>query len=265
MTTPTPTTTTTPSLPLPQLDLSEGKTLPNANHDAYSLVEIFSSCEGEGVQAGIPMTFVRFSKCNLACDFCDTPYNRVAFKTSEAALAGIITEQDPAWVKFTGGEPTMQLRGTLIQSLKTYNPNVKCCMETNGMLWSDAIPLLDYVVMSPKRHYTNITDPIPAEKWVAKKWLEHDRGPDELRFIITGPDDDWFGEHPMFLKAKSLVFSPVFDPVDLPVWHKSGMGHPGCKGVVDPVALNQCLRLVDKYKHLGARLSVQVHKMIGAR
>ena len=34
--------------------------------------EIFYSIEGEGVRVGQPTTFVRLSKCNLRCHFCDT-------------------------------------------------------------------------------------------------------------------------------------------------------------------------------------------------
>lgn len=260
-----PTAPTTPSFPLPQIDLSEGKVLPDARDSAYSLVEIFSSCEGEGAQCGVPMTFVRFSKCNLACSFCDTPYDRVAFKASEITLADLILEHKPAWIKFTGGEPTLQLRASLINTIKASDPSVKFCMETNGMLWSDAIPLLDYIVISPKRLRSEGVE-IPKEKWLHPEWMLLTRTwvPDELRFIVTSSSDDWFEEHPLFSYANHIVFSPVFHGIDLPEWHQSGMGHPGCKGTVDQVSLNQCLRLVDKYKKR-ARLSIQMHKIIGAR
>ena len=37
--------------------------------------EIFYSIEGEGLRVGQPTTFVRLSKCNLRCNFCDTVFD----------------------------------------------------------------------------------------------------------------------------------------------------------------------------------------------
>ena len=38
--------------------------------------EIFYSLQGEGGRAGQASIFIRLAKCNLACDFCDTDYER---------------------------------------------------------------------------------------------------------------------------------------------------------------------------------------------
>lgn len=39
------------------------------------VVEIFKSIEGEGVRAGLPVTFIRLYGCNLRCEYCDTKYS----------------------------------------------------------------------------------------------------------------------------------------------------------------------------------------------
>src|SRR3546814_18916937 len=36
--------------------------------------EIFASLQGEGPSAGTPVEFVRLSRCNIACVWCDTAY-----------------------------------------------------------------------------------------------------------------------------------------------------------------------------------------------
>ena len=43
------------------------------NHTA-NLVEVFSSVQGEGPYIGYKQLFMRFSDCNLNCNYCDTNY-----------------------------------------------------------------------------------------------------------------------------------------------------------------------------------------------
>ena len=89
--------------------------------------EIFASMQGEGPSLGRPSTFVRLSRCNLACVWCDTAYtwhfagdNRLhrdglVFERQTNQLT--LTEQDtaariaalsPDRLVITGGEPLLQ-------------------------------------------------------------------------------------------------------------------------------------------------------------
>ena len=43
-----------------------------------TLVEIFSSVQGEGLMVGERQVFLRFGGCNLECAYCDTPAAKVA-------------------------------------------------------------------------------------------------------------------------------------------------------------------------------------------
>ena len=111
--------------------------------------EIFASLQGEGPSAGTPVAFIRLSRCNLACTWCDTAYtwhfegdnrphrddvtfdkasNQVAFSPEKAAarIAGLGQKR----LVITGGEPLMQC-GPLADMLAIL-PDIEVEIETNG-------------------------------------------------------------------------------------------------------------------------------------
>jgi 7-carboxy-7-deazaguanine synthase len=137
----------------------------------YSVKEIFYTLQGEGMHAGRPAVFCRFSGCNLwnglekdrdqaVCKFCDTDFVGTdgtfggKFSTAEA-LANQINELWPEghgqrYVVFTGGEPLLQLDATLITKLHKYDFTI--AVETNGtILAPDGI---DWLCVSPKSQTT---------------------------------------------------------------------------------------------------------------
>lgn len=51
--------------------------------------EIFYSLQGEGYHIGTPAIFVRFSGCNLKCDFCDTQHEEGKMMTDDEIIAEV--------------------------------------------------------------------------------------------------------------------------------------------------------------------------------
>ena len=140
--------------------------------------EIFASLQGEGPSIGRPSTFVRLSRCNLACHWCDTAYtwrfegdNRphkdaLAFDRSanqltltEEDVAGRIIALTPDRLVITGGEPLLQ--GAALARMVGRLPTMHVEIETNGTVAPH--PALDPQVhqynVSPKlAHSGNPTD-----------------------------------------------------------------------------------------------------------
>ena len=120
----------------------------------YNIVEIFHSVQGEGAKSGIPHVFVRFGKCNLACEWCDTDFNKY-----EKMTVGMIVERVLAFkcnnVIYTGGEPLLNDLWPLSRELKKHEIHLSC--ESNGTV---KVPegLLDWICISPKdQEYPNVS------------------------------------------------------------------------------------------------------------
>ena len=131
--------------------------------------EIFASLQGEGPSAGMPVAFVRLSRCNLACVWCDTAYtwhfdgderdhrdgvtfdrkaNQVTMEIAE--VADRIAALGQKRLVITGGEPMLQA-GKLAEMLE-HLPDISVEIETNGT--AAATPRLDIRIdqynVSPK-------------------------------------------------------------------------------------------------------------------
>ncbi len=132
--------------------------------------EIFYSLQGEGVHTGTPAVFVRFSGCNLRCPFCDTQHEEGAWMTNEE-ITTEVKRYSPRFVILTGGEPSLQIDGDLIQRL--HDDGHYICIETNGT--HPLPPGIDWVTCSPKENA-----PVVLEKI------------DEVKLVYTGQDVESF-------------------------------------------------------------------------
>jgi len=160
----------------------------------YRINEIFYSVQGEGVRAGCPSFFVRFSKCNLLCTVethgfdCDTEFESghdMSVEEIVAELAGL--SPDCRWIVLTGGEPALQVDEALIEAL--HAAGYQLAIETNGTV---ALPVgLDWITVSPK---------VPEEAL-------RQRTADEVKYVRAVGQ----GIPRTVVEARHYLISPAFD------------------------------------------------------
>lgn len=105
--------------------------------------EFFESIQGEGPYVGYNQLFIRFSKCNLDCQFCDTDFISELNEYSPQELADIVNKRANIHsVSLTGGEPLLE-----IDFLKEFLPlvNKKIFLETNGTLYKNLEKVIDKI------------------------------------------------------------------------------------------------------------------------
>ena len=127
----------------------------------YTIKNIFYTLQGEGVHAGRPAVFCRFSGCNLwnglekdrdaaICKFCDTDFlggQKYGLETLvDAIVAMWPAAKGRPYVVCTGGEPLLQLDENLISAL--HAAGFEVAVETNGT--QIAPQSLDWICVSPK-------------------------------------------------------------------------------------------------------------------
>lgn len=168
--------------------------------------EIFASVQGEGPSVGRPCAFVRLSRCNLACTWCDTAYtwrfsgddrphrggvdfdrasNQVTLDEAEVAARIMALGQDRLVI--TGGEPLLQ--GAALARMAALLTGMSIEVETNGTVAPHGAldPLIAQYNISPKlAHSGNAADlALVAERLAA--WAEDPRA--LFKFVVAAPDD----------------------------------------------------------------------------
>lgn len=123
-----------------------------AESKTYRIHEIFYSLQGEGFFTGCPSVFIRFSGCNLHCSFCDTDFASYTEMTAQEIRTAVqaLTLDARVHIVLTGGEPTLQLDESLLDTL--HETGKMICLETNG---TKIPPLgIDWLTCSPKQDAT---------------------------------------------------------------------------------------------------------------
>lgn len=186
--------------------------------------EIFYSLQGEGGRQGEASIFIRLTRCNLQCNFCDTNFA----EGEDMKVGQIIStiKQYPAkWIIWTGGEPTLQLTDDILLYFK--NEGYLQAIESNGT--NKLSDLLDYKVISPKGNtaYTKKTN----------KEVDEVRLPVQVGDIIPLTSS--------LPNAKYYFLSPIFSKDE-----KTTQAN-----------INYCVEYIKT--HPEWRLSLQIHKLIG--
>lgn len=141
------------------------------------LIEIFSSIQGEGLLVGQRQVFIRFPKCNLSCDYCDTDFSvpeeclveedsgsgKQKVWTNPVALDQLLDliawwqkslHNANQFISVSGGEPLLH-SAVLCQWLPQLRQHLPIYLETNGTLPQELeslIDLVDWVAMDIKLH-----------------------------------------------------------------------------------------------------------------
>jgi 7-carboxy-7-deazaguanine synthase len=161
------------------------------NKSTASVVECFSSIQGEGVLVGLRQAFLRFSGCNLTCSFCDTPgmtqapdealleltpgrrdFFNAPNPVSCDRIESLIESWTMGWpgthhsISVTGGEPL--LHGAVLQQwLPRLRKLLPIHLETNGTLHQALAPLL------PHLDYIGMDIKLPSASGCTELWEEH--------------------------------------------------------------------------------------------
>jgi 7-carboxy-7-deazaguanine synthase len=104
------------------------------------VTEIFHSIQGESTLAGEPTVFVRFTGCDLRCQYCDTEY--AFYGGTQMSLQQVLEEvaKYPArFVCLTGGEPTLQKELPAL-ARELLERGYQVSLETHGQRPLDAVP-----------------------------------------------------------------------------------------------------------------------------
>ena len=213
--------------------------------------EIFQSVQGEGPYMGVNQLFIRFSKCNLNCSYCDTDFKSDLKEYNSIELLNEIKKyKNIHSVSLTGGEPLTEI-DFLLELLPLLDN--KIYLETNGTLYDNLLKIIDYtdiVSMDIKLpSSTNMPDMFDTHK----KFIEIAKKKDLfLKVVFNEKITDYEMEKTVNL-AKEYEILIVLQP--------QMYGNKLCiSSDIINVVYN---KFTDRYKNV--RLIPQVHKFLNLR
>ena len=191
-----------------------------ADADQIRIHEIYESIQGESTFAGLPCTFVRLSRCNLRCRWCDTPQ---AFEGGTQLSRADVLERALSFgtplVELTGGEPLLQ-PGAIPLLRELCDSGCTVLLETSGER--------DISEVDPRVHRIMDLKAPGSDESHRNRWenIEHLTPQDELKVVLSDRADyEWakgvIEAHGLADRVNAVLLSCVWgelDPKDLVRW-----------------------------------------------
>lgn len=177
--------------------------------------EIFHTLQGEGPCAGIPAVFVRASRCNLHCVWCDTchtwnfvgtpwPHEKdgtpgyskhdpltATWVGEPKTVADIVLAYHCPHLVITGGEPLLQQDDfrVLVQLLRDQQPSTFVEVETNGTVTPkpDFDAVIDAYNVSPKLSNAGMPASLRL-RWESLAWFAQSNKA-VFKFVVQSAQD----------------------------------------------------------------------------
>lgn len=177
--------------------------------------EIFCSLQGEGPTLGEPRVFVRATRCNLHCVWCDTDYTwnwegtpfrhlrdgdpAYAKFRPDQEIAGLAVEEAARQVErfpvkslvLTGGEPMLQQRAwvELIDRLRARDAAYRFEVETNGTIVPTAAfdDRVDQYNVSPKLRSSGVPRRLREKPKALSFFAASPKA--FFKFVVVAPED----------------------------------------------------------------------------
>lgn len=214
--------------------------------------KVFDTIQGEGPDAGRPSVFLRLSKCNLRCYFCDTEFETGDLYELPQIAAVVASEARVCFrdlVVITGGEPLLQ---NIVPFVKQMNRmGIACSVETAGTVFYPELREVfaanrsindNLIVCSPKtpRIAEGMEEIVGAWKYIIRNgWIDTNDGLPVASTQIEGRTSHLF--------RPSLPSVPIYvQPMDE---QNAGKNERNLAAAVTS-SLNH-----------GYRLCVQIHKL----
>ncbi len=182
--------------------------------------EIYESVQGESTFAGLPCVFVRLSRCNLRCRWCDTPE---AFAGGERMPLQQVIDKALSYntrhIEITGGEPLLQ---------DEVHPLMKALCDAGKTVLLETSGERDISSVDPRVHRIVDFKAPGSDECEKNRWsnVELLTKRDEVKLVLADRKDyDWAREiitqHDLPNRVNTVLLSCVWgelDPKQLVEW-----------------------------------------------